>query len=145
VRAHEADALYACSLFDSKGHFEDKPYWEAVKLNIWAKRSEIEKEIEQHYFIQLSREEQQLSLDLQKRELWEFGKEMGFEVGSYVLGKNGKRWKVTWISSGSGLLRIDDIWIPLENEKGDWVSLWSRTGNSGGLSEDKHFDYYFPC
>ncbi len=133
-----------CLLLDSKDLFLDKQYWETVKQNIWTKRSQKEASIYGKSLMSLSKEDQDLVLDLQHRELWEFGKEMGFEVGSYVVDKTGKQWRVVWISSMSGLLRVEDIHIHIEDERGIWNDLWSRERELNGVDEDNYFDYYTP-
>ncbi len=124
--------------------FKDRLYWQSVAQGIMDKRSEAEKEIESKFFITLSREDQKRSIILRDRELKEFAAKMGFEIGSYVCDSSNHIWEVTWVSTYSGMLDVDDITITLQDETGDWVNLCSRRVNYNGLKERNYFDNYIP-
>jgi len=123
--------------------FKDRLYWHKVAQGILDKRSPAEKEIESQFFITLSREDQKRSIILRDKEIREFAAKMGFEIGSYVRDTNNHIWKVTWASTCSGMLDIEDVCITLQDAEGDWVNLYSRTANLNGLSSKNYFDSYF--
>ncbi len=124
--------------------YEDRLYWQSVAQGIMDKRSEAEKEIESKFFITLSRENQKRSIILRDRELKEFAAKMGFGIGSYVRDSSNNIWEVTWASTCSGMLDVDDITITLQDGTGDWVNLYSRRVNYNGLTERNYFDNYIP-
>jgi hypothetical protein len=124
--------------------FSNDRYWEKVKQEIFNKRNQREKEICQQYFILLSEEDQALSLELQQKELNDFVREMGFPIGEYVVDQKNKPWKVVWIASQSGLLRVDDISISLRDTNGNRKCIYSRNPVIHGLKEDQYFDCYRP-
>jgi hypothetical protein len=90
-----------------------------------------------------------MSLALEDRELKDFAHAMGFKIGSYVLSLiDNSKWKVRWITSCSGLLRLDDITIALDDgrgiARGSWKHLYSRTARVYYLHEGNYFDNYIP-
>ena len=124
--------------------FKDRLYWHKVAQGIINKRSRAEKEIESQFFITLSQEDQKRSIILRDRELKEFAAKMGFEIGSYVRDSKNHIWEVTWASTCSGMLDIDDVTITLQDDTTDWVNLYSRTAHINGLTEKNYFDSYIP-
>ncbi len=124
--------------------FRDKLYWQEIARSILSKRTKKEQEIAAEWILMLSPEDQKASTDLHNREVQEFTARMGFKVGSYVRDANGRAWEVTWASTCSGMLDIDDIDVTLRDDSLNWVNINNRGTNLNGLKEHNYFDNYIP-